>query len=205
MNEHITRLREEMQKVGIPALLLTDELNCRYLSGFSFSDGAILLLSDVAYLITDFRYREAAEKNADSDFTVVTPDGMLQFIYGILQENKITALGFEDATASYRQSKRYEEYLKVTLMPTSDLLSALRCRKTPDEIRKIAAAQALTDAAFTHILDYLRPGLTEKEVALELEFCMRKNGAEKVSFDTIAVSGTQSALPHGVQIGRAHV
>lgn len=194
----IERLRAYMKEHDFSAVLVTSELNQRYLTGFPFTDGYVLVLPDNAFLITDFRYREAAEKEADSAFTVETPTAHLAFIDETLREAKVASLAVEDDTLSHRQYERFTGFFSVPLASLNGAFDALRMIKDEHELEKIAAAQKLTDDAFTHILSVAKPGMTEEEVALELEFYMRKHGAERTSFDTIAVSGKQSALPHGV-------
>ena len=194
----VERLRSYMLKNGLDAVLVTSELNQRYLTNFPFTDGYVLVLSDAAYLITDFRYREAAEKEADTAFTVETPKAHLAFIDETLRSANAKELAVEENTLSHLQYEKLTAFFSVPLCPISSVFDELRKVKDEEEIRKIAEAQELTDAAFKHILSVIRPDMTEIEVALELEFFMRRNGAEKTSFDTIAVSGTQSAVPHGV-------
>lgn len=194
----LMKLRAAMRERNLDAVLVTDELNQRYLTGFPFTDGYVLVLHDAAYLITDFRYREGAETGADADFTVETPKPMLGFIEETLRRAGVKTLGYEDETLPMAAYKRFADYFSATLTPIGDVFLSLRSVKDEAEIACIAEAQRITDAAFSHITDILVPDMTENEVALELEFFMRKSGAEKVSFDTIAVSGTQSALPHGV-------
>ena len=194
----VERLRSYMLKNGLDAVLVTSELNQRYLTNFPFTDGYVLVLSDAAYLITDFRYREAAEKDADSAFTVETPKAHLAFIDETLRSVNAKSLAVEENALSHLQYEKFTAFFSVPLSPISQAFDELRKVKDETEIQKIAAAQQLTDAAFKHILSVLSPNMTEIEVALELEFFMRRNGAEKTSFDTIAVSGTQSAVPHGV-------
>lgn len=194
----IERLRSYMKENGIDAALLTSELNQRYLTKFLFTDGYVLVLSDKAYLVTDFRYREAAETEADDAFTVETPRAQLAFIDETLRSAKAKNLAVEENALSHLQYEKFTAFFSVPLTPISSALDELRMVKDADEIEKIAKAQQLTDAAYQHILSVIKPDMTEVEVALELEFFMRRSGAEKTSFDTIAVSGTQSAVPHGV-------
>ncbi len=190
-------LRAAAEKAGADAILLTSEEAIRYATDFVFQDGYVLILRDAAYLVTDFRYKEAAEKAVDDSITVEAPPSRLAFLTETLTQNKIRALAYEDAALSVSLFHRYTDALTSDLLPFSGELSSLRSVKSPEEIRRIEAAQALTDAAFTHILGYITPDKTETDVALELELYMRKNGAERTSFETIAVSGRQSALPHG--------
>ena len=117
-----------------------------------------------------------------------------------MSDRGITRAVIEEAELSCSSFKKFTECFEGVEIGfgASELLRSLRAVKTQDEINKIAEAQALTDEAFLHILDFISPLRTEKEVALELEFFMRRRGAEGVAFDTIAVSGPSSSLPHGV-------
>ncbi len=194
---NLEKLRLQMAEKAIDAFLATNEQTIFYLSDLSFSDGCILVCSDKAYLVTDFRYLEAAERKAGDRFTVVTPKSQLAFLDEVLKEHGVTRLGMEDDSLTQARYTRYASVFSSELVPFSASLSALRAVKSEEEIRRIAEAQRLTDEAFTHILGFLQKDRTEIEVALELEFFMRKNGAQGTSFETMAISGTESALPHG--------
>ena len=136
--------------------------------------------------------------------TVLTPEGgLLLCIAGLLSDHGVTSGGkiaTEDDSLSCAEFKRYGEILSDFTLTggASEILAQLRLCKDEEELRAIERAQAVTDAAFAHILNWIKPEMTEIEVALEIEFFMRKNGAEGLAFDTIAVSGTNSARPHGV-------
>ena len=183
------------------ALLVTSETNQRYISRFPFSDGYLLITRDISYLITDFRYTEAATAQADPDLRVVAPEeGMLKFIAEVLSKLGCTTLAFEEATLSYSSLEKIKAAMpEVSLIPgASALLDGLRAVKDTDEFELTSAAQKITDDAYAHILSVLTPNMTEREVALELEFFMRRAGAESVAFEIIAVSGSASSMPHGV-------
>ncbi len=197
---HLQRFQNALKDAGAEAALISSEINQRYLSDFPFSDGYILVTPDEGFLLTDSRYIEAA-KNSVKDFSVILPrDGMLNFIKGVLSEKGISELAIEEDELSCSSLKKFTETFEGVEMKfgASDILRSLRAVKTEDEIKRIAEAQKLTDEAFLHILDFITPRRTEREVALELEFFMRKRGAEGVAFETIAVSGPASSLPHGV-------
>lgn len=199
----MTRLeafQSALRDAGAPCALISSEINQRYLSGFSFSDGYILVTQNEGILLTDSRYIEAARKEA-RDFTVISSSGsMLEALKKLIIDLQTKEIAIEEDELSCSTLKKLSGMLSGVEINfgASEILRSLRAIKTDNEIEKIAEAQALTDAAFTHILDFLSPRRTEKEVALELEFFMRKNGAEGVAFDTIAVSGCASSLPHGV-------
>jgi Xaa-Pro aminopeptidase len=195
----LKRLQEKLETLEADAILVSSELNCRYLSDFAFSDGYLLIEREYAFLITDSRYVEAA-KNTVKNFEILCPkDTRISAISELVSARKIKALAVEDESMSIAEHKRFSDALPCELVAgASVLISELRRVKTPEELNKIAAAQRITDAAFEHILGFISPDVTECDVALELEFFMRKMGADGLAFDTIAVSGTASSLPHGV-------
>ncbi len=184
----------------IDGVLITSELNQYYLTGFSFTDGYVLVTREKSYVITDFRYIEAAEAQVGREFELCMPDDMRLEIKALLCENGVKKLYFEDNTLSFADHLHFSELFEGVEMIKggSEIIEDLREHKDEDELRTMARAQEITDAAFTHILNFITPEMTELEVALELEFFMRSQGAQSVAFDTIAVSGKSSSLPHGV-------
>ena len=186
---------------GYDAAIITDQLNQQYLSGFEFHDGAVLVLQNNAFLLTDFRYAEAAKENAVLGMQVLTPEkGATDAIRSLLGEHSCTRVLIEEDALSYASYQRYSSlFVGVTLEGgASALLTQLRLHKSDEELELLARAQSVTDAAFAHILKVLTPQMTEIDVALELEMFMRRQGAQSLAFDTIAVSGTNSSRPHGV-------
>ena len=191
-------LREKMKQNSVDAVLVLNELNQHYLSDFAFTDGCLLITANSAYLITDFRYYEMALNKASKEFTVTTESDRRAFITKCLSDDNCKTVGFEGGFVSYDAYKNYcEKYPSVEFVNIGDMIEQLRQIKAPDEIAKMQKAQDITDKAFSHILSILNPNMTELDVAVELEYAMRKNGADSFAFDTIAVSGDASALPHG--------
>ena len=199
----LKRLQKIMAERGIEGILLSSTLNQRYISKFNYDDGYIVVLQNKAYLLTDFRYLEAAEAQVNhDDFEIVTPNmSHLKYVAKIAEENKIAKILVEESALSidyFSYFSNVAEGKVEYLGGASAILNEMRMVKTEEELDNMAEAQRITDAAFSHIISVLHPEMTEIDVALELEFFMRKNGAEKTSFDTIAVSGTASSMPHGV-------
>lgn len=189
----LTLLPEE-----IDALLVTNPKNQRYLTGFDFQDGLVLATRKKSYLITDFRYWEAAKKETDPAFSVVTFAGKLSDQLLSLLDGQ-TNVGYEDASITVETLHKYQNALPgCRLIGAGRPIETLRMNKEPREIEAMIAAQRIAEKAFDHILGFLSPDRTETEVALELEFTMRKLGATATSFSTIAVSGKKTAMPHGV-------
>ena len=197
----ITKLQAEMAKKGFDALIVTSEINQRYLTGFAFTDGYVLVTTKGSYLLTDFRYIEVAKATVDASiFEILMPKGgMLDEMAAKMAAADVKIAAVEEATLSLSAYERFKgKFAGVDIVPGgSALIDTLRLYKDEEEFASMARAQAITDAAFEHILTVLHPNMTEIEVALELEFFMRKNGARSTSFDTIAVSGSASSLPHG--------
>ena len=199
----IAKFTEKMIEKGADAALISSELNIRYLSNFNFTDGYILVTRNRAYLITDFRYIEAARAEVDpADFEIVMPERMSMGVTmaSLLDDCGAKVVMFEESSLSCAGLEGFKKLFagKEMVFGASEILTNLRIYKSEDEIENMKRAQAITDAAFSHILKVMKPEMTEIDVALELEFFRRRNGAEGLAFETIAVSGTASSLPHGV-------
>ncbi len=198
---HLEKFRAALAEKGADAAVIGSKLNQRYLSDFDFDDGFVLVTKGQSYLITDFRYVEAANEQRDPGLEVLTPNfGMLNCMRELLHENGCRTVMIEEDTLSFGDYEKYCEKLgEVKLISgASALLDELRLYKDERELERMVRAQAITDAAFTHIVNFIKPEMTEIEVALELDFFMRRNGADALAFETIAVSGTSSSRPHGV-------
>ena len=195
---HLNRLREQMAEKGIDAFLCLDELNQRYLCGFAFTDGALLITKNRSIMITDFRYFEHAQKEAYPEFEITMPQKRKDFITEALKSEGAKVVALEGSSVAYAVYEAYKNnYPDFQFVDIGNTVEVLRQIKTPEEIAMMQKAQDITDRAFQHILSVLTPDMTELDVAVELEYAMRKNGASAFAFDTIAVSGDGSALPHG--------
>ncbi|MBR3893720.1 MAG: aminopeptidase P family protein [Clostridia bacterium] len=199
---HLSNFKESLVAKGFDAAIVSDKLNQRYLSDFPFDDGLVLVTRGESYLITDFRYVEAARVQTTREMTVLTAGngGMLLTVAGLLSDHGCKVVAVEEKALSHADFLRDTEVLcDYTVKPgASELLSAQRAYKDERELDTIARAQSITDLAFSHIVEHLHPEMTELEVALELEFFMRRNGADGLAFETIAISGSNSSRPHGV-------
>lgn len=199
---HIEKTRKYMREKGVDGLIVSSDLNRRYLSGFNYTDGYAFVTDKKAFLLADFRYIEAARATVSEDeFEVLMPSGgMLACVASLAEDCRVKNIAFEEDEVSVALEARFEKmFQNFTLTPVgSEILTSARITKDKNEIEKIKAAQAITDAGFAHMLEVLTPDMTEIEAALELEFFMRRMGSEGTAFETIAVSGSASSLPHGV-------
>lgn len=193
----LTKLRNKMADLGVDAVIVLDELNQHYLSEFAFTDGLLFITKTKAYLITDFRYYEMALNSANKSFEVLTPDNRKEFLNKVIAEEGIKTIGFEGGSVSYDTYRNYCDNYPCEFVNIGDTIEVIRQIKSADEIEKMQKAQDITDAALAHLLKFITPNMTELEVAVELEYAMRKGGADSFAFETIAVSGDASALPHG--------
>ncbi len=200
MNIRYEKLRKAMEERGLDAIWVTSPANHLYFSGFDNPDGWMLITKETAYVFADFRYIEAAKKESFPACTVIQPKGGRgDYLLPLLAEAGVHTMGYEDLNLTCRAFHALQADLAdVELAPLGTLLEEIRSVKTEAEIEKIVKAQRIAEAALDHVLKMLHYNMTEIEVAAELEYFMKKNGSEKPSFDTIAVSGTASALPHGV-------
>lgn len=196
--ERLQQLRATCKEQGIDGLVVTNPYNRRYITGFTGSAGIALITQDTAVFITDFRYVEQANKQVQG-FEIVEHTGrVVDALQEQVQRLQLNRLGFEEENLTFAIYQLYNETLSTELVPTKALIETIRLVKTDDEISVLKAAAKIADEAYLHILNYIKPGISEIDVANELEFYMRKLGATSSSFDIIVASGWRSALPHGV-------
>ncbi|AFC29762.1 peptidase M24 [Paenibacillus mucilaginosus 3016] len=196
--DRVHRLRELLDEKGIPALFITNATNRTYMTGFTGSSGYVLITATRAVLLTDFRYMTQAPQQAPGYEVVEHAPKVAETVKDILAREGISRLGFEASDLSFSAYRSYAEGLSpVELLPTEGLVETLRMVKDEGELAVMQEAADLADRTFTHILDFLKPGVKELDIALEIEMFVRRNGAASTSFETIVASGERSALPHG--------
>ena len=198
---NIERIRRELERRGLDAVLVTDERNQRYAAGFPITDGAVLVAAERAYLITDSRYIEAAEAAVDDCVSVWLYDRerpLRERVREALAESGAQRLAAEDQRLSHAGFLMWEKTLGLTLLPAGDLFQTLRAVKSEEELASMTEAQRISEAALGEVLHLVRPGMTEREVASELVYRMLRHGSEGNSFDPIVVTGSKTSLPHGV-------
>ena len=197
----LKKLRQLMAEKGFDGLLISSPINQSYISGADFHDGFLAVTSDECAACVDFRYYEAVKGSVSEGIdTKLAESSTLNCALDLLTASGAKSIAFEGGV-SYSVYRTISEKLSPTVTLSAEaggLLNAMRAVKTEAELEKIAEAQKITDLAFSHVLSFMTPNMTERELALELEYFMRKNGADAMAFDVIAVSGGASALPHGV-------
>lgn len=195
-----SNIYEIMDKAGVGALIILNRYNRRYLTGYCGDTGVAYVSKSQKVILTDFRYIYQAEAEAKGFKVIdVTDTGYAKGIAELAKEDQIIAIGFEEDELNYSQYKSYVEKLEgISLVAMKDELSNLRMVKTKDELENIKMAEHIGDIAFSRILDEIKPGVTELEIAAKLEYIMKTNGAEGISFDPIVASGINSSMPHAV-------
>lgn len=198
---NLEKLQQSIAASGMDAMLLIDPKNRFYATGFQSSAGAVIVSRDDAWLFTDSRYIEAARETAAERYHVGLNDrehSLSDLVKEVLQSQGLGKLGGEECSLSHDDYLAYEAAIGTTLVPAQQLIMDLRAAKSEEEIALMKQAQAITDRAFASILTFLRPGVTEQAVAAELMYSMMKDGAQRMSFDPIVVTGARSSMPHGV-------
>lgn len=197
--QRLQRLQQLLAQEQLDALLITNATNRRYMTGFTGTAGFALVTPHTAHLITDFRYVSQAGEQAPQYEIVEHRESIFKSVAELCAKLKVETLAFEAPHTTYQQYEELRERTaQVTLKATSGLVEQLRIVKDENELQIIEQAAAIADRTYAHMLTVLRPGITERDVALEIEFFMRKQGATSSSFDTIVASGARGALPHGV-------
>lgn len=194
----IQRFRERLSERGIPAALISNVGNAQWLTGFSGSSAFVLVTPTDGVLITDSRYRDQApEQVKELEVRIYqTPQTAAEIISEEAKSRGIASLAFEAEHVSFATHGNWQTSIEAELKPEPDLIDSLRMAKSVHEVNTIREACRLADKTFEHIQRLFQVGVTEYDIALEIEFFIRRNGA-KLAFDVIAVSGERSARPHG--------
>jgi Xaa-Pro aminopeptidase len=198
MSDRCERLEALLDDAEVDLLLVSELVNVRYLTGYTGSNGLVLIGQGMRSFVTDFRYVEQAAEEVDPAFERVrAPQDLVESLADLLPEGQLR-LGFDDLHTTVREHGRLRELLdaRVGLLAAGGLVERLRAVKEPGEIERIANAAGLADAAFESLVRGGLVGRTERELAIALEHEMRRLGAQGPSFDSIVAAGPHGALPH---------
>ncbi|EOI05147.1 proline dipeptidase [Enterococcus moraviensis ATCC BAA-383] len=194
----VNKLRELMKKNDLSGFLVTSPYNLRYLTNFTGTTGLAVITLDKAFFVTDFRYTEQAAAQAQGFEIVQNTGPIYDEVVAISEKEQLANLAFEETFVSFAEYSLLEEIIPCDLIPVAGLIEELREVKDEEEIAIIEKACSIADLGFKHILTVIKPGMSEIEIANQLDFYMRSLGASGVSFETIVASGVRSAMPHGV-------
>ncbi|MBP1755160.1 MAG: yqhT [Firmicutes bacterium] len=198
--DNFKRVQELLNKLSIEAVLISNGNNMRYISGFAGETGYVYVSEKRHAVVTDFRYTIQAEMEAEG-YEVITigNGGYVETLNDILKTDGIHRLGFEAEDMLFATYNNLKDKLAVDeLVPLGNEITAMRRIKTARELERIKNAEAIGDQVFTEILGYIKPGMTELEVAARIEYLLKLKGASGLSFSAIVASGVNSSMPHAV-------
>ena len=209
MSLRLDRVRTAFTEHELDGILISSDENRRYLSGFTGSAGYLLISPDRAILATDFRYVEQAGNQAP-DYRIERIAGGSDWLPRVASELGVSRLGFESQEMTVHSHSSFQKAIEesddaggLTLVETSDLVDGMRATKNGEEMELLTRAVEITDRALDEVTESIEPGVTERQVAWELEKSMRERGAEALAFDVIVAAGPNGALPHHSPSDRA--
>ena len=196
---HIEKISRSLEEYDLDAMLITSEPGERYALGFQ-GEGWLLAGRQGAHYSTDGRYIEAAQKQVKGvQLSLISAQkGHLSLARDYIRAQRFEKVGFESGYMNVEQYQRLCDALPCQLVPAQKLLTQLRASKDEEELSAMRRAQEITDQAFREILNFIRPGMTEQQVAARLVYEMLRRGARKVSFDPIVAAGANGSMPHAV-------
>lgn len=196
---HLKQIAARLPEYGLDAMLLNSEPGEYYAVGFH-GEGNVVVTAQGCFYFTDSRYIEAANHLITGAEIAMTgrSRNYRAMVQEVVNRCRIRKLGFEEGYLSVADYNLWKEGLTAELVPAQKLVDALRAAKDDGEIALMTKAQEITDRAFSEILKFIQPGMTEQEIAAKLQYDMLRFGAEKMSFDPIVVSGPNGSLPHGI-------
>jgi len=201
LKSRLSKLRQKLAEKEVDAFFISQPENRYYLSGFDGSDGFLLITPQNAILATDFRYIEQARRQAPDYEIFQITNNIADWFPRLVAELNLKRLGFEAGHITFALHQQLTDSLnkaksQLKLVPVDRLVESLRAIKEPEEIELITKASAISDSAFEYIEGIIHIGMSEKEVAWEIEKFMREKGSQTIPFDIIVASGPNSALPH---------
>ena len=188
---------------GIDAALIISNTNRKYFTDFTSSAGYLIVTRKDAFLLVDFRYGEAAKEKA-AGCNVIVFENLRSCLRDLIDETGIKTIMLEGSAFTINEAERIDRFIAGTGAETvksselDDIIGRMRIVKTADETANIIEAQRITEKALADTLKLVKEGVAEKDIALELEYRMRKYGAEGISFDLIVIAGKKTSMPHGV-------
>ncbi len=197
----VNKLKEYIKENNTAALIMSEENIC-YFTSFHSTNGYLIVTKDKSYFFTDSRYIEAAQNKITSCDEILQIKSIENELVPFMKKLGISKILLESERVTvsvYNNIRKQFDFAEVCCDDYLDkAVTDIRMVKSREEVNKIIKAQRISEKAFEHILRFIKVGKTEKEIALELEYFMLRNGADALSFETIAVSGKNSSLPHGV-------
>ncbi len=194
-------LRKRFLELDIDGMLVTEPVNVKYLTGFSWSSGYIVLTRNQALFITDFRYQEQAASEVKGYKIIIERSERSEEVKDLCADYRVNKLGFEENNITYGAFKKLSKR-KIKLSPLNNYVESLRAVKTETEISYIKTAVTRAESAFRKLQPYIKKGVTELKLARRLQELLRNEGCKTLPFEVIVASGPMSALPHAQPTNR---
>lgn len=194
--ERISKIRRRLKNLKLDALLVSNPSNIFYLSGFSGHDSVLLVTQEENYIVTDFRFEQDAKKSASGFEIIAQPGNLYQKISRIIRRLSLKRVGFESGHMTVRGAEFLTNLIAARLVPFFGLIESLRVIKYPDEISAIKTSACIAKNVLKIIIKEVKNNRTEKDIAVRIDFLLRKEGADSTSFDTIVASGENASMPH---------
>jgi Xaa-Pro aminopeptidase len=191
----IGRLKNRLRAERIEALLVTKRENVRYLTGFTGSAGSVLVHAGRPCLITDFRYKVQAAREAPGVTIQIQKTDFPAALKEAADRRDVSTVWFDESSLTIEGLRKLRKS-GLRLKPCADLAGELRRQKDAQELKAIGEAISRAEESFRELKQYIRPGARERDLAIRLEFLMREKGARKAAFDSIVASGRNGAMPH---------
>ncbi|MEE9399824.1 MAG: Xaa-Pro peptidase family protein, partial [Dehalococcoidales bacterium] len=201
ISNRLQNLRQKLAEKEVDAILISQPENRYYLSGFNGSAGFLLITAQDQILATDFRYVEQAKRQAPDYHIFQLTGDTVTWLPELLAGQSLHKVGFEARHITFATHQHLTDALKKMqpppkFVPLDGLVESIRIVKETEEIELITRAAEISDNAYNYIEGILHAGMSEKEVAWEIEKFLRENGSQSIPFDLIVASGPNSALPH---------
>lgn len=199
--ERLKRVLEILESNKIEAFFISSQQNITYITGFTGDSSRLLISSQKVYLITDGRYVEQAQKECDNSIEVITWIEDYRYhhkTYGFIANSLgVSELCFEGNGLVYNEYVELSKINGVSLKAQEGIIEPLRMVKSKNEIEHLKRAGEISDVALEQTVKYIKPNVSEMDIVAELEYRLKKNGADNISFETMVLFGERSSLLHG--------
>lgn len=199
INKRIQSLQQVLHNQNLEAAIIFSKENRRYFADFPGSSGAIIITRTNSILLTDFRYIDDAKSSSSSHFEIIQHPGgqLVQSVSEQVKKMNVHKVGIEDSLPIGKLKILEKELPQVAFALIESFIMQIRMIKDESEIDHIREGVRICDIAFNHITGFIQAGMSEKEVGLELEYVMKKNGADGIKENHVIASGERASLPHG--------
>ena len=196
----LNKIYDVMDNISCDAILISDRYSMRYITGYCGDTGIAVISKNSQTIFTDFRYIYQAQAQAkDYEIIDIANDGYAKTIAAYAKQKGFTSIAFNEDETKYSTYCAFKkEFGDIAMIPYKEQLANLRMVKSAEELEFIKEAEHIGDVVFTKILNEIKPGMTELEIAAKIEYLLKTNGAEGISFDPIVASGINSSMPHAV-------